>query len=117
VELRVNYGLGGSFEARFDRIKIHDWNLAKLLKDAVDRPRPPGESQRTAKVVGDLLREHREVDIELIAGASDRTAAGRPVTLGHVPVPSEDTTDRQAQGQVLTVQISESYKGGVGRGR
>lgn len=117
LEIRVNYGLGGSFTTRFDAQKIVDWNLAKILRDAVDRPRPPGSGeQSTAKVIGDLLKERREVDVELIEGSSDGTVVGRPITLGHVVIPSGETTSRKSQNDSITVQISESYRGGAGRG-
>jgi hypothetical protein len=106
------YGLGASFRARFDRVKIEGWTARQIMQDAIDRPRPPGPADRTAKVLADVLRENRQVDVELVDGPTDGMTVGRPITLEHVVFPRGDTTDRTQQSDSITIVVSESYRGG-----
>jgi hypothetical protein len=112
IEVHVVYGIGASFQARFDIEKIVGWSARKIIQDAIDRPRPPGSADRTAKVLDDALREGRELDVELVEGPSDSKAGGKPITMEHVVVPQGDATARTLQSDTVTIQVSESYKGG-----
>ena len=115
IEIVVAYGIGASCRARFDLEKIEGKSAREIIVAVIYYPHPPGPEARTAKVLTEVLREGRELDVEVVDGPSDGAAVGRPITLEHVLVPQGDATSRTSQSQstTLSVQVSENFKGGA----
>jgi hypothetical protein len=113
IDIVVTYGIGASCRARFDMVKLEGKSAREIIEEVVHCPRPPGDEARTAKVLAEVLREGRPLDVELVNGPSDGGADGRPITLDHVLVPRGDTTSRTLHDrECTTLQVSESFRGG-----
>lgn len=111
-EVHVVYGLGSSCTAQLAAENARGRSARELIREVISRPRAQGPAQRTAKVLGDVLQENREMDVELFSGAAPGAALGDPITLDHVVIPSDGTASPTRSGETFTIQVSESYRGG-----
>ncbi len=108
VAVGVIYGLGASCGARFARRTVEGLSAAQLARRVTECPQARGPAQRTAAVVGDVLRSSRQVDVELVRGAS---GAGEPIGLDDVVIGGPGSGQKEDTGE-FTLMISEAYRGG-----
>jgi len=112
VRVGVDYGMGGSLSALFERDVLEGMPAIEVLRRVLDAPQPPGSESRTARVVAEALRTLREIDVELVK-ASGSKAEGEPIGLDQVILAREEDENTVGRKQEeIRIRLSESYCGG-----
>jgi hypothetical protein len=119
IDVRVDYGIGGSVFGRFPRDEVAGISARDLIGLVLSGPQLPGSATRTAKVLADVLLTERAIDAELTR-ASTGEAGGEAISLDHVVVKEDDgEQERESSGtqdlDEVTIRLSESYRGGATR--
>ena len=116
VGVHVTYGLGGVAEGRFSRDAVAGKSARELIRSVVQCEQAPGPAARTAKVLGDVIRRKRALDVELVDAPNDG-AQGQPIRLDDVVLKERNQRieldgPETPESDEFTIRISESYRGG-----
>ncbi|MBI4718248.1 MAG: hypothetical protein HY763_10615 [Planctomycetes bacterium] len=112
LEVSVCYGLGASCVARFSRSIVVGLPARDLVQMVLDTPQSTEPAARTARVLGDVVRSARAIDVEVAAGATEMAGPGRPITFDDIVLPGAPPRDAAPLPDKLTVLVSEAYRGG-----
>lgn len=108
IDVGIRYGISGAVRARLARRTVAGLTARQLVQRVIECRQPGAPGARTARVLGDVMRGSRQLDVELARGAD--APAGEPIAFDDVL--SDDTAADQDD---LTLLVSEAYRGGCHR--
>lgn len=110
VLVRVPYGIGAAVTGRLPMGLLAGVPAREVIQRVIATPQDTDPARRTARVLADVLRTGRRIDVEVSASADD-SAIGEPIRLEDVALPRKSTGSYPAS-DTLTIRVSEEYRGG-----